>query len=79
MQARKTVFEGHGPLKLGTHCRSDVSLFEQYVLREYTVYRLYNQEEQFRSVIFKDTGHEYLPEMKAEMAAWFERYLPVSK
>ena len=41
-QARKTVFEGHGPLKLGTHCRSDVSLFEQYVLREYTVYRLYN-------------------------------------
>ena len=41
-QARKTVFEGHGPLKLGTHCRSDVSVFEQYVLREYTVYRLYN-------------------------------------
>ena len=29
-------------MKLGTHCRSDVSLFEQYVLREYTVYRLYN-------------------------------------
>ena len=40
-QARKTVFEGHGPLKLGTHCRSN-SQFEQYVLREYTVYRLYN-------------------------------------
>lgn len=40
-QARKTVFEGHGPLKLGTHCRSN-SLFEEYVLREYAVYRLYN-------------------------------------
>src|SRR5262245_15817745 len=43
------------------------------------VYRLYNKEGQFRSVIYKDTGHEYLPEMKAEMAAWFERYLPVAK
>lgn len=38
---RKTVFEGHGPLKLGTHCRT-VTEFEQYVLREYTVYRMYN-------------------------------------
>jgi hypothetical protein len=41
-QARKTVFEGHGPLKLGTHCKANNSRFEQYVLREYTVYRLYN-------------------------------------
>jgi hypothetical protein len=40
-EVRKTVFEGHGPLKLGTHCRS-VAEFEQYVLREYTVYRMYN-------------------------------------
>ena len=38
---RKTVFEGHGPLKLGTHCRPN-NEFEQYVLREYTVYRMYN-------------------------------------
>jgi len=29
-------------------------------------------------VIYKDTGHEYLPEMKAETIAWFERYLPPS-
>jgi hypothetical protein len=40
-QVRKTVFDGHGPLKLGTHCRS-VTEFEQYVLREYTVYKMYN-------------------------------------
>lgn len=40
-QVRKTVFDGHGPLKLGTHCRS-VTEFEQYVMREYTVYRMYN-------------------------------------
>jgi hypothetical protein len=30
-------------------------------------------------VIYKDTGHEYLPEMRAEMVAWFEKHLPVKK
>ena len=43
------------------------------------VYRLYGKPENFRSVIYKDTGHEYLPEMKDEMVQWFERHLPVSK
>lgn len=43
------------------------------------LYRLYGKPENFRSVIYKDTGHEYLPEMQAEMAAWFERHLPVKK
>lgn len=41
-QVDNTLFEGQGgALKLGTHCRGN-TLFEQYVLREYTVYRLYN-------------------------------------
>ena len=40
-QVRNTLFDGQGALKLGTHCRGN-TLFEQYVLREYTVYRLYN-------------------------------------
>jgi dienelactone hydrolase len=43
------------------------------------VYRLYGKDEHFRSVIYRNTGHEYLPEMKDEMVAWFERYLPVSR
>jgi dienelactone hydrolase len=43
------------------------------------VYRLYGKDDQFRSVVYKDTGHEYLPEMKVEMAQWFERYLPVPR
>jgi hypothetical protein len=43
------------------------------------VYRLYGKGDQFRSVIYKDTGHEYLPEMKEEMMKWFDRHLPVSK
>lgn len=41
------------------------------------VYRLYSRPECFRSVLYKNTGHEYLPEMRDEMAAWFERWLPV--
>jgi dienelactone hydrolase len=44
-----------------------------------SVYRLYGKEDNFRSVLYKDTGHEYLPEMKLEMTRWFERYLPVQK
>jgi dienelactone hydrolase len=43
------------------------------------VYRLYGQPENFRSVLYKDTGHEYLPEMRSEMVRWFERHLPVAK
>jgi dienelactone hydrolase len=43
------------------------------------VYGLYGQSAKFRSVVYRDTGHEYLPEMKAEMLAWFEKYLPVTR
>ena len=37
-----SVFAGHNALKLGTHCR-DTDVFEQYVLREYAVYKLFNR------------------------------------
>jgi len=43
------------------------------------VYELTGHRDQFRSVVYKNTGHEYLPEMKDEMTHWFERYLPVEK
>lgn len=43
------------------------------------LYQLHGKSENFRSVIYKDTGHEYLPEMKDEMAKWFERHLPVKR
>lgn len=39
------------------------------------VYRLHGRPENFRSVLYRDTGHEYLPEMRAEMVAWFQRHL----
>ncbi|MGE3806631.1 MAG: alpha/beta hydrolase family protein [Gemmataceae bacterium] len=43
------------------------------------VYKLHGVPDNFRSVVYKDTGHEYLPEMHAEMVQWFEKYLPVKK
>jgi len=40
------------------------------------VYALHGKPDQFRSVVYEKTGHEYLPEMKAEMLAWFGKHLP---
>ncbi len=37
-----TIFEDQGDLKLVTHCRTKSAEFEQYVLREYSVYPLIN-------------------------------------
>ena len=36
-----TPFEGQRNLKLGTHCR-DVKEYDEYILREYGVYRMFN-------------------------------------
>jgi hypothetical protein len=41
------------------------------------VYRLHGKAGDLRSVVSEKTGQEYLPEMKAEMLAWFETHLPV--
>jgi dienelactone hydrolase len=41
------------------------------------MYGLYDAPENFRSVLYSNTGHEYLPEMKEEMVSWFEKHLPV--
>ena len=39
------------------------------------IYRMYGQPENFRSVVYEHTGHEYLHEMRFEMVAWFEKHL----
>ena len=41
------------------------------------MYRLYGKPDNFRSVVWAKTGHEYLPEMRDRMIAWFEKHLPV--
>jgi hypothetical protein len=43
------------------------------------IYQLYREPEAFRSVLYKNTGHEYLSEMREEMIRWFQRTLPVEK
>jgi hypothetical protein len=40
-EARGTIFDGQKTLKLVTHCNND-NMYEQYILREYAVYRVMN-------------------------------------
>jgi len=39
------------------------------------IYGLYGAEDRFRSIIYPGVDHNYTPQMKVEMAAWFERWL----
>lgn len=43
------------------------------------IYRLYGKENNFRSIVYEKTGHEYLPEMREEMVRWFEKAMPMPK
>jgi hypothetical protein len=36
-----TIFENTRELKMVTHCQSDIPIYEQYVIQEYLIYRLY--------------------------------------
>jgi len=49
-ETENTIFEGQDGLKLVAHCRTRSNEFEQYVVKEYLVYRLYNlfTEESYR-------------------------------
>ena len=40
-KTKGTVFEGHGNLKLGTHCQGD-GIYQQYTLKDYLTSRLHN-------------------------------------
>jgi len=65
-EPRGTVFDGQDKLKLVTHCH-DWDSFEQNVLEEYLVYRIYNQltDVSFRvqlvEITYLDTGGENDP------------------
>jgi dienelactone hydrolase/lysophospholipase L1-like esterase len=39
------------------------------------VYRTLGAEERFRSVLYPEVGHAYMPKMRDEMLAWFDRWL----
>jgi len=38
-------------------------------------YEVLGARERYRSVLYPEVGHRYTPEMRAEMLAWFERWL----
>lgn len=40
-----------------------------------TVYSLYDKKENFKSIIYPNTGHVFTDEMKMEMLEWFEKHL----
>lgn len=40
-----------------------------------TVYDLHAARASFRSVVYANTAHEYLPEMQAAMLGWMEKHL----
>jgi hypothetical protein len=40
-KTKGTIFEGHGNIKLGTHCEND-GIYQQYTLKEYLANRLHN-------------------------------------
>jgi dienelactone hydrolase len=42
------------------------------------VYALHERGEAFHSIVYKNTAHEYLPEMQSAMITWFEIHLPQS-
>jgi hypothetical protein len=49
-----------------------VEVLEQKLAK---VYALHGEPSKFRSILYRDTGHEYLPEMRHEMVAWFQKHL----
>ncbi len=41
-QRQGTVFQGISELKMVTHCQDDQEVYEQYLLQEYLIYRVFN-------------------------------------
>ncbi len=40
------------------------------------VYQMYEQPGHFQSVVYRNTGHVYLPDMKRRMVSWFTKHMP---
>lgn len=70
-----TPFQGQESLKLGTHCQSD-SRYEQYTMKEYLAYRIYNvvTDRSFRARLATGTYLDSATSKKidARTALWIE-------
>jgi len=66
-EVENTVFAGQDKIKLVTHCRKRPAEFNQYVLKEYMAYRIYNilTERSFRvrlaEITYIDSSGKYNP------------------
>ncbi|MEZ4827102.1 MAG: hypothetical protein R3C61_12625 [Bacteroidia bacterium] len=64
---QNTIFEGQNKLKLVTHCKTKSKGFDQYVLAEYLIYKMYNQltDSSFRvrlvQVVYQDSAGKSEP------------------
>lgn len=56
-QVEPSLFSGQDKIKLVTHCRDDEAAYEQYLLQEYLIYRIYNllTEKSFRVRLLRMT------------------------
>lgn len=57
---QNTLFEGQNKLKLVTHCQSKKQIYDQYVVSEYLIYRMYNvlTDSSFRVRLVKVTYND---------------------
>jgi len=66
-QVKTTIFENQKTLKMVTHCRTNKEIFEQYLIQEYLIYKLYNllTDSSYRvrlaRITYFDTGGKFEP------------------
>ena len=71
-----TLFDGQDKLKLVTHCQDREAAYEQYVLLEYLIYKMYNQltDLSFRvrlvEMTYEDTSGKRKPMMRYDVLGW---------
>ena len=65
---------GEGPEREAAH--DGIEFLENFLG---DTYKLYGKPENFVSVLYANTGHEYLPEMRVRMLEWFRKHLPIEK
>jgi len=62
-----TYFEGNEKIKLVTHCKTNVPEFDQFVVREYVTYRIYNVltpisfQVRYATITYEDTQNQLNP------------------
>jgi hypothetical protein len=62
-----TFFEGNEKIKIVTHCKTNIPEFDQFVIREYVTYRMYNLltpisfKVRLATMVYEDTSNQLEP------------------